>query len=141
LFDVHFSYLSLGLFPDRWVSYLVRSRIRIYADVVTHFVNVRLWSFPHPLFTKRHPPCLDPKFILLTASERRKPAATAKHPRRNVLVPFRVCIASNVGIPNLVFGSSGSHLRLGQFHRLFPSWHSTTRLQPYPTNSERGYFS
>jgi hypothetical protein len=67
--------------------------------------------FPTSAFTERHPPCPDPKFILLTASERRKPATTAKHPRRNVLVPFRVCIASDVDVLNLVSESSGSHPR------------------------------
>jgi hypothetical protein len=35
-----FSYLSLSIFPSRWVPYLLRSRMRIYADVVRHFVNV-----------------------------------------------------------------------------------------------------
>jgi hypothetical protein len=66
------------------------------------FHQCKNMAFPTSAFTDRHPPCPDPKFILVTASERRKPATTAKHPRRNVPVPFRACIASDVGVPNLV---------------------------------------
>ena len=73
------------------------------------FRQCKIMVLPTSAFTERHPPCPDPKLIPRTASERRKHATTAKHPRRNILVHFRVCIASDVGVPNLVSGLSGSH--------------------------------
>jgi hypothetical protein len=106
---VHFSYLSLSLFFPSvgFLSYTEQSTDLCRCRPT--FRQCKIMVLPTSVFTERHPPCPDPKLIPRTASERRKPATTARHPRRNVLVPFRVCIASDVGVPNLVFGSSGSH--------------------------------